>query len=171
MECTFSRLEEICTWSVLHRTTQRIHSLFMLHGLSFTELPSEYTRSSCFMACPSPNYPANTFALHASAHFHTLTPAFCLLLRLHFPCLLLTVSEGVSEGTVTYIGWANWRPTEILTISVHCRPGQCETQSHVTIYVSLSTTCLKVLKKIQKSVHVLGAVCLQAQVFILRSVR
>ena len=110
--------------------------------------------------CPSPIYPATTLALHASAHFHTLISAFCLPLRLHFPYLLLTVSDGVSEGTVTYVLWANWRPTEIITICVHCRPGQSETQSHVTICVSLSTTCVNVLKKIQKSVHVPGAICL-----------
>jgi len=61
----------------------------------------QQVRGNMYMACPSPNCPANTLALDASAHFHTLTPAFCLLLRLHFPCLLLIVSEGVSEGTVT----------------------------------------------------------------------
>jgi len=123
-------------------------------------------RGNMYMDCP-PIYPATTFALHASAHFHTLTPAFCLPFRLHFPCLLLTVTEGVSRGTATYVGWTNWRPTEIPSISVHCLPRQSETQSHVTTYISLRTTCVKVLMKIRKSVHLPGAICLQAQVFIL----
>jgi len=70
------------------------------------------------MACRPPNYPATTLALHASAHFRTLTSAFCLPLRLHFPCLFLTVTEVVSEGTAVYVGWANRRPTEIPTLFI-----------------------------------------------------
>jgi len=111
-------------------------------GLSFTEIPSDYTRSSC--VCPLSH--TDICILPSAPAALSLSSSHCRWRRL------------LGDDNVRSVGElkADWNP-----YCVHCRPGQSETQSHVTIYVSLSTTCVKVLKKIQKSVHVPGAICLK----------
>jgi hypothetical protein len=122
MECAFKGLDEICTWTVFHPATQRLHSLFVL-------VPTSHTDTCILPSAPS--------AL-------SLSSSHC-----QWRCF-------GGDGNVRMVGElkADWIPS----ICVHCRPGQSETQSHETIYISLSTTCAKALKKMHKSVHVSGAI-------------
>ena len=63
------------------------------------------------MVFPPPIQAPTRFAIHASAHIHTLTPAFWSPLRLHSPCFLSTVIEVVSEGRTPYaVGSKSFRP-------------------------------------------------------------